>query len=494
MKKSVYTIGSLIILLIAALIFVLVPIFQGGKLGGQLPVFGKYDGTEIRYEQNSDFYNYVARYAENFKSQGIEITDSNQYYLFDYAFNATVTRLAYMSAVKKAGYKVPATAVNRVIKAFGQFSDENGEFSQKLYNIQLHNNPDAVASLRADVESSLVANRYSEDSFGGQTPFGSETLYGLKVSDAEAKFIQKMGNSQSSFNAAVFNMNDYPDSEKKAYGKANAQKFVKYDLSVITVADKAKASSIAKRISENAVTFADAVSESQKNYSNDSGKINSKYHYQIEKFLKNAEDMEKIASLKADEVSEPIQTNVGWSLFKADKASVQPDFNSTEVIRTVYNYLTANEASHIENYYNETAKAFATVAKNKGFNAAVTQYNAKKVSIPAFALNYGGLSVLSKLNTSLDGLSGADRNENFLKTAFGLKKGEISEPVTNGRNIIVLQLSESGIAAKDATPLEALTDEFRNYNSSSAQSALLSSPKVVNNVYDTFYNYFKKNE
>ncbi len=491
MKRSVYTIGSLIILLIAAFIFVLVPIFQGGRMGKRLPVFGKYDGTEIRYEQDTDFYNYVARYAEYYKNQGIEIKDSYQFYLFNYAFNSTVTELAYKKAVAKAGYKVPETAVNRAIKPY--FTDENGNFSQKLYNTTVSNNADSVANLRNQIASTLTTSRYAEDSFGGQTALGTRTLYGLKISGAEADFIHEMGNNQRSFNMAVFNMSDYPDSEKIAFGKANAGKFVKYDFSVITVSDKAKAASIFKRINENAITFDDAISESQKIYSGENGKINSKYHYQIEKFLKDPADMEKLASLEEGAISEPLQTSVGYSIFKADSAKSEPNFSETSTVKTVYNYLTTNEFSHIEDYFKENAKAFATVAKTRGFNAAVSQYKAKKVTVPAFALNYGGLSVLSKLDTTLDGLSGADTNKNFLDSVFALKDGEFSEPITNGNNILVLQLTKSDIASEEPIPADALNDELTNYDITSAQTALLSSPKLVNNVQDVFYKYFMTN-
>ncbi len=491
MKRSVYTIGSLIILLIAAFIFVLVPIFQGGKMGKRLPVFGKYDGTEIRYEQDTDFFNYVARYAEYYKNQGIEIKDSNQIYLFNYAFNSTVTELAYKKAVAKAGYKVPETAINRAVKPY--FTDESGNFSQKLYNTYVTNHSDNVATLRNQVASTLTTSRYAEDSFGGQTALGSGTLYGLKTSEAEADFIHNMGNNQRSFNMAVFNMSDYPNSEKVAFGKANAGKFIKYDFSVITVSDKAKAASLLKRINENAITFEDAISESRKIYSGENGKINSKYHYQIEKFLKQPADMEKLASLEEGAVSEPLQTSVGYSIFKADSAKSEPDFSDSSTVKTVYNYLTSNEFSHIEDYFKENAKAFATVAKTRGFNAAVNQYNARKVSVPAFALNYGGLSVLSKLDTSLEGLSGADTNKNFLTSVFALKDGEFSEPITNGNNILVLQLTKDNIATEEPIPADALHDELTTYDVTSAQAALFSSPKLVNNVQDVFYKYFKTN-
>lgn len=102
MKRSVYTIGSLIILLIAAGIFVLVPIFSAGMGHKRLPAFGKYDGTEIRYEQGTDFANYVANIAENFKNSGREINDSNYDYIFEYAFNAAVSKLAAKKRLQKA--------------------------------------------------------------------------------------------------------------------------------------------------------------------------------------------------------------------------------------------------------------------------------------------------------------------------------------------------------------------------------------------------------
>ena len=494
MKRSVYTIGSLIILLIAAFIFVLVPIFAGGHKQTRLPAFGKYDGTEIRYEQNSDFANYVARYADYYKNNGIEINNSNYYYIFSYAFNTTVSQLAFQKAVKNSGYKVPKTAVNRSL--MGYFTDESGNYSSKLYKLAVKDRPSQVEQLRAEIETTLTTQRYAEDSFGGQTAFGKTTLYGLKNSEKETAFITAMGENQKSFDAAVFNMNEYPESEKVAFGKNNAEKFVKYDFSVITVADKAKAASVAKRVNNGEITFADAVSEySTKSYSTDSGKINNKYHYQIEKFLTNKEDMAKIASLEPDAVSEPLQTSVGYSIFKADSAAVQPDFKDSAVISTVYNYLTSNEFSVIEEYYTKRAGELAAAAKTGSFAAACTKFNAKKVDVPAFPVNYGDMSVMNKLNTSLEGLSGASTNQAFLKAVNGLKNaGDVSEPIVNNRNVVVLKLLKSNVKPSDPIPAEALHSELSNYDTSSAQEALLSSPKLENNLSEVFFKYMMNND
>lgn len=490
MKRSVYTIGSLIILLIAAFVFVLVPIFSGGRAGKRMPAFGKYDGTEIRYEQGSDFANYVTQYADSYKNRNIQISNSDYYYLFNSAFNTTVMRLAFTKAVKKSGYKVPASKVNRAMMPY--FTDETGKYSAKIYRLA---DPDRVRTMREDFESTLVAQRYQEDLFGSYESLGKNALYGLKYSDAEIEFLRSLNDEKRSFNMVSFDMNKYPDSEKKAYGKANAEKFTNYDFSVITCKDKAKAETVAKRIASGEVTFADAVTEySQKSYSNDAGKMNNKFSFQIEGTIKNAADFEKIKALKTDEVSPVIETTVGYSIFRADSKAKDADFESDSTLRTVYSYINSNDASVVENYFNTKAASFSEKAKANGFDSACKSEGLTKVSVNAFPLNWGNTSVAAKLDTSVEGLSGAATNEEFLKTAFSLAKGEVSQPVVNGKNILVLQLAATSKNTEEPVAEGALKDEMESYDSSLAQSALLSSPKLVNNFSEVFFNNFMNND
>ena len=60
MQKKSYTIGSLIILLICAFVFVIVPVLSGSGKQAEDPYIGSYDGKEIRYSQDSDFATAVA--------------------------------------------------------------------------------------------------------------------------------------------------------------------------------------------------------------------------------------------------------------------------------------------------------------------------------------------------------------------------------------------------------------------------------------------------
>ncbi len=487
MKRSVYTAGTVIFLLIAAGIFVLVPIFSAGIGGKRMPAFGKYDGTEIRYEQGTEFANYVSNYAENYKRINRDMNDVIYKIIFRYAFNATVKELMYTKALRKSGYTVPAAAVNRAMRPV--FNDENNNYSQRLYK---QADPQRVADLRASYEKSLLIGRYDDDLYGGSEVFGKNALYGIKTSEQELQFIQNMSSDQRAFKAAAFRMDDYPDAEKAAFGNEHADKFVKYDFSIINCIDKAKADALAKRLSNAEITFSDAVGEySEKSYSDEDGKLRDNYAYQIEKLLANAGDMEKLKALTADGTSDVMQTSVGYSVFHVDGAPVQADFSDADMLKAVYRYLTTYEFSRIEEYYNKQAEAFVAAAKERGFADACAAFELKETNIPAFPLNYGNLSVLNTFTAELTALSSAAKNELFLKTAFALKEDEVSAPLVMDKNIVVLQRVT---AEKDAesVPSEAIADELKNYDKASGDAAFTSNPKLEDNLDAVFENYIVK--
>ena len=168
------------------------------------------------------------------------------------------------------------------------------------------------------------------------------------------------------------------------------------------------------------------------------------------------------------------------------------NFNNEDTVKVVYNYLMSYETSHIENYYTETAKAFASVAKKNGFNAACKQFGVEKITVPAFPLNYGNLTVLNKIETSLNGLSGIASNENFFQKAFSLKMNELSEPIVNNRSVLVLQLTSKDTATENREN-SVLNQEIKNYDIISEQSAILDSKKLKDNFDEVYYKYFDAN-
>ena len=112
-KNTAYTIGSLIVLLICAFCFVILPAFTGSDAQQEtLPAFGKFKGKEIKYEQGTDYYNYVSQYGQMYQNYGRQIDSSTYYYIFSYAFNATVQKMFYEDAVKSSGYIAPKSKIN----------------------------------------------------------------------------------------------------------------------------------------------------------------------------------------------------------------------------------------------------------------------------------------------------------------------------------------------------------------------------------------------
>ena len=497
-KNTAYTIGSLIVLLICAFCFVVLPAFTGSEgQQNKLPPFGKYNKREIAYEQDSDFYNYVSQYGQMFQAYGQQLNEQTYYTVFKYAFDATVRKYAYEDAVNKSGYVVPQAAVNRNMVPF--FSDENGNYSSKLYK---QTDPKTVENLRKSIQSELVASRYSDDLFGSKKDIvGTEALYGLKESDAELDFLKSYNANKRGFQMALFNTSDYPEEEKLKFAKENQAKFNKYDISIVTVEDKAKAQTVLKRINNNEITFEDAISEYSLNYfTNSEGKVTSAYQYQIENLLVNKDDLAILTDLAVDSVTDVIETSNSFSIFKKNGETKTPDFEIDEYKDLVSTYLRNYEKTRIEDYFTAKANDFIAQAAKSDFDSACTSMNIKNVEIPAFPLNYGSVAIADSLNTSIEGLSSADTNEKFLETAFILKMNEMSEPMVLNGYVAVIKYTSDGNETEAADTNDEETDNseddeiadvlsnISDLDQSSANSYILSSDKLENNFAEVYFS------
>ncbi|MBR1639987.1 MAG: peptidyl-prolyl cis-trans isomerase [Treponema sp.] len=488
-KNTAYTIGSLVVLLICAFCFVVLPAFTGsGQQQGDIPVFGKYNGREIRYEQGSDFYNFVSQYGQMFQSRGQQIDSSTYYYIFNYAFNSTVSKYAYTDAVKKSGYEVPKTAVNRDMLPY--FYDENGNYSSKLYR----QTPEStVAEIRRGVEDSLITSRYYDDNFGSDSEMvGSTGLYGIKESSAEQDFLKSYNTDKRGFNMVAFALSEYPEEEKMNFAKENAAKFTKYDLSLITVADKSTADTVSKRLANNEITFTDAVTEySSKNFSNTEGKITSSYQYQVENILVNKDDIAVLSDLAVDAISPAIETISGYTIFKADGLPVKANLEDETIKQAISSYITNYEKTRVEDYFKAKATDFTNEALKSDFDSACASFNVEKQEIAPFPLNFGSVNISTSVDTSVKGLSNADTNENFLKTAFSLNINEYSSPIVMNDNVVVLQFTNEEKVADGEGPYDEASIE--SYDASAAQDFVLSSDKLENNFSKVYFSNFMTN-
>ena len=282
---------------------------------------------------------------------------------------------------------------------------------------------------------------------------------------------------------------DYPEAEKMKYAENNKAKFINYDMLIITVDEKSLAEKVAKRIGKEEITFEDAVAEySENNYSNTEGKLSSTYQYQLENILNDKADLAKLTDLAVGAVSPVIQTTSGYSIFKANAAPVQPDFENEEMKSRVSNYLTSYESGLIEDYYIAQANMFKSEAKASSFDDACAKLGVEKTEIAPFPLNFGNTSVTGTVDTSVTGLRGADTNENFLKEAFSLKLNDYSEPLVMSDYVIVIQYTTSENAEISDDDKPTIINTIVNSDNSSAQRALMDSPKLDNKFIATYYS------
>lgn len=490
MKKGVlYTGGAIIILVISFIAFVLPSSLSrmGPKQEGL--VFGTWDGKKISYEQGSDYTEFLSQYAEMFRNMGQTIDSSNQYNVYNYAFNSTVIKYQQQDALKAAGYEVPQDTINYKLKNY--FTDSDGNFLKKAYK---QADDATIESLTNSLKDSLYIGRHYDDNFGSTETLGSNKFFGLKQNQAEIDFLNNFGSDKRIFKAAIFNTTNYPVEEQEKFGRANPEKFTKYDLSIITVTDKAVADKVLSRIKKGQLTFSSAVLEySEKNYSDSEGKLTNNSQYQIENLLKNAEDFAQIASLQKDEFTSPVETLMGYSIFYCDGDKTTPDFSNEETVKDVGNYINIYETSIIEDYYKDIAAKFVKEAKASDFESAAANYEmVTTYELPAFPLNYGSSSLFQAMDTSANtALANVDTNEDFLKAAFALKLNDFSEPVLAGQDIAVLQYI--GNADEEAQEPKTFADEINNFDQTSTQSVALESPKLVNNFLTVYFDNFVSN-
>lgn len=487
-KNTAYTIGSIIILLICAFCFVVLPAFTGNSTGQEkLPAFGKYNGKEIRYDQGTDFANYVSQYGQMYQNYGAQLDQQTYFYVFSNAFNSTVMKYAYKDFVKNSGYVVPKEAINR--KMIPYFYDESGNYSSKLYKQAPENTK--IELLQA-IQDELETSRFYDDTFGSQTELlGTESFFGLKESDKEMDFLKEIGKLKRGFNMALFPISEYPEEEKLVFANSNAQKFNKFNLSVISADKETDLQNFVKRIENQEITFEDCVTEhSTKYYSDSTGKLTNTYQYQIELILDNKDDLIVLSNLKKDGLSSIIKTSNGYSVFKCNGDIEKPDFTSDETKRILTNYLNSYERTKLEDFFIAKATDFTNQALKSDFKTIATEQNIKNVEIPPFPLNYGSVEITDSLDTSIEGLTNADLNDTFLKTAFSLKKNEISVPFLLNNNIVVLQFT-----TEETNEEENLVNanDILSADQTSANNVIMGSKKLVNNFADVYFNNLMSN-
>lgn len=481
-KKIMISVGSIIILVLAAISFIFIPAMVQGS-GSELPPLGYYNKKPIEYKQGTYFASLVQFYSEQVGSENLQAA---YFDIFNMAFNGAVLNEAFSQAVDASGYIVPKNLLDRNMLPY--FYDENGVYSQRLFNEASNS---AKIELRNSIEKSLVFQRYNDDLFGSTSEkIGDYTMYGLKIPTSEVDFISAMGKNQRSFQVVSFDMTAYPKEEAVVWGKDKADLFTSYDLSVISLADEIAANNLLKQLQNNEILFEDAVTELSRNYySGTDGKLLNKYKYQLNNIVTDETDLNAITSLTEGALSGVIATTNGYSIFRGDGAAIPANFEDDTVVDAVISYMKSYESGTIETYYLDLAQDFWNVASVSGLTEACRQFNVEPIQVGPFPLNYGSSPLFPSMTSTEMALDGASSNENFMKTAFSMQMDEISSPMVLNNYVVILKLTGEEVLSTDEDT--TLFDTYVNqFDQVAVQNAVMSSDKLQNDFFTVFFQYF----
>lgn len=473
--KTLTYIGTVILLIVVVVAFVGTPAV-GGLAGGSRISFGSYAGRDIDYQPG----NYLARQyqglAQRVQQQDQQITDALVRQIWRAAFDQTVFHEALMVEATEAGVGVSTEAVDRAIAQWPEFQVD-GRFSAEEFNAT---SSQVRLALRNYLRESLVDEQVRTDLFERVEP-----------ADAESQFLIDMAGPERQFRFVQFSSADFPDTEVIEYGEANAERFRRVNLSVITITTS---ESDAEQIREQAVSrqtsFEDlARNQSTDSYAEDGGEMGWVYFHELEPDFEDTQVIEEIFSLEEGEISRVFETTFGWTVYRVNEAPIEPDFTDANVIAAVRDYLTVFERGLIEDHLRERADEFVAQARSESFADASASINQAPATTAYFPVNYGNTSYFGQVNASSNAaLSAAAFREDFFEELFALSGDEVSEPIVVRDYVFVFQLADERAPEESTiTFLESYVPLIiRNFAQQQVQDVLVDDELLVDNFNATY--------
>ncbi|MDR2924029.1 MAG: SurA N-terminal domain-containing protein [Treponema sp.] len=471
-------IGTFIVLIIIIVAFVLVPAIvpEYGRGRNIDLTFGYYDKVPITYVPGNYFSRYYKRVEDYQRSRGGEINNFMFYQIWREAYEGAAVRTAILQEMKRAGYTAPEKKVNREVAAMPEFQ-ENGRFSPALYN-------------REDANSRLAIWQQMREQIA-EDHFRSDVT-GLLKPGAEIDFIGKMEAVQRSFKMTVFNVDAYPDEEYEAYAREHSDLFRSVRLSMVTISSgEREARQVLNSIKNGETTFEDAARAHSKDmYADRGGDMGMKMFHELRVDIPEEETRGIVVSLAKGDYSDVIKTADGWFFFRCEEAAQEADLTDPAVMEKVHSYMRNFERGRMENWAIDLANDFIALAKEHGFDEALSMQGLQSRSFGPVPVNFGNVELFTKLPVeSAAGLSDCADNENFWKAAFSAPVGQPSQWIVQGSNVLVLYPFEEIEA--EASRQEAIASNYSAYwlefiIGQSMRQIFLASPKMEDKFMDVY--------
>lgn len=462
-------IGSVIILLIVVVSFVLSPMLSDlGKTQMSDIVLGSYGKEKVTFSFLND-----TPFKRELASISSSSSDSMDPRLAAVAYNRAMAKAAAIDDFNTNGYVISKKQLDDAVIKSGYYN-VNGVFSSKVFK---NTTEAAKQELRDTIERELKVQSWMYNNYTQQ-----------KRSSKYLEFISSMSNNKRNFDYVTFNYSEYPENLVADYADENAKKFTEFNLSRITVNKKSTADEIVKKIANGEATFAElAPMYSTDSFKDNGGEMNSStFEYELESVfgITNSDDIFK---LEVNGTPYIIEKDDSVILLTLNKKIVEPSFENLSKVR---DYMLSYERGTIEDYY------YSIINNNTTENLENLGEEIKATGL--FSLNFGGDQLIS---TSIDRVSKdsifsrATSNENFFTTLFNLEENTLSEPIVLGDSISVFKLTEevSDETNTNSYILSNLDRTLMNYKDQVGGDLVRSSEKYNDNFYTGYYEILKIN-
>jgi hypothetical protein len=432
-------IGTIFILIIVIVAFVLVPAIVPEARGAGDFVFGYYNNVPITYVLGNYFHNVLQNLLAN---QRGNITDAN--YLAVYrdiwqnAFTLAVIHQGILDEMKTAGYTAPEDVVDRQIALLPDFQ-VNGKFSAARYR-QLDKT--TQLNLWRQIRDDIAESHYREN------------LSGIITSTQEGEFIKSMASPRRSFNLVSVPASGYPDSEIAAFVQASPSLFRVTHLSRITVSSSEReARQILDSIKNETLTFDNAARDSKDSYAESGGDMGIKMAYELNAEIAAEEAvMDGIINLPKGTLSDIIKVPEGWAFFRAEDDPRPADTGDLALLEKIRAYIWLFERGSIDEWLLAEAGVLVAEIQSKGFDLALYDRGIEKRSFGPLPINYGDVYLYPVAYSSgLPELSAAGRDDNFWQTAFSTPLLTPSKPLIVGDFALILYPTEETTADESET-------------------------------------------
>ena len=474
---------SITILVIIVISFIGGPLLQGVGGSGNKLVFGKYGDIEIEYAYGTYFARQLDILQDQYKSNDSENYQYETYQIWKGAFDRAVFHTGILYSASMSGVYVSDRKVDKTLTQYGPYMD-NGKFSPALYNAT----PDADRHANRTIfREELIQQQYLQD-------------IGERVQSAsELDFIKAMSSTERNFRYVAFPISGYPLEEVSSYGNSNISTFKKMGLSRISLKDnKKEAEVILDQLKENPALFEEvAQNHSTDFYAEKGGDMGHVAYYSLGGDISDNNDTDSIFALGEDEISALIETPYGYSIYRCNKVSQEPDLADENELKNILNYMLINEKGMIEDYFTDLAETFINRANDEGFTEAAASIGLSYYFTDFFPINYGNSYFLKQVKT-IDESKYFDTvatDQRFLTSLFSLKADELTEPAIVGDTILVAQMiSEQEMSEDDLSYMDSfypyLVDQIQQME---LNSTFLDSDLLTNNFMSIFSQYIMAN-